>query len=57
MRMTSLIDCGATHNFMSLEVIEELNLSITATTSYGVVIGAGIQVKGKQICKWVVVEM
>lgn len=37
--VTILIDCGATHNFVSLELVEQLDLPITTTTNYGVVLG------------------
>lgn len=31
-----LIDCGATHNFISLELVKKLNILVTGTNSYGV---------------------
>lgn len=52
-----LVDCGATHNFLSLELVNELELPITSTTNYGVVMGTGESVKGKGICKGVVLEI
>lgn len=30
---TILIDCGVTHNFISLELVKQLDLSITITTN------------------------
>ena len=55
--VTILIDCGATHNFLSLELIEELKPPLLKTTNYGVVMGTGMAVRGKRICKGVIVEM
>lgn len=52
-----LIDCGATHNFIHRKLVEELNLSISKTTSYGIVIGDGTAVQGKGVCKQVIVEL
>lgn len=55
--VTILIDCGATHNFVLLELVKQLDLPITATTNYGVVMGSGEFVKGRGICRGVILEM
>lgn len=52
-----LIDCGATHNFISAELVEQLGLSTTETTSYGVFMGTGLSVRGADTCKGVVVSL
>ncbi|KAJ9705665.1 hypothetical protein PVL29_003637 [Vitis rotundifolia] len=52
-----LVDSGATHNFLSLELIQQLALPLTTTTSYGVMMGTGISVKGKGICRGVCISM
>lgn len=46
-----LIDCGGTCNFISLELVRKLELPTTATTNYGIVMGMGKSVQGKEICK------
>lgn len=35
-----MIDCRATHNFISLRLLEILNLPMTETTHYGVIMGS-----------------
>ncbi|KAL0539304.1 hypothetical protein IC582_023509 [Cucumis melo] len=45
-----LIDCGATHNFISEKLVTNLNLPLKATTNYGVILGSGAAIKGKGIC-------
>lgn len=52
-----LIDCGATHNFISQRLVEELEFPLTSTTHYGIVMGNGVAVKGKGVCKTVVVDL
>jgi len=52
-----LIDCGAIHNFISLKLVQDLDLPTTATTNYGVVMGSGKAIQGKGKCKGVVLEM
>ncbi|XP_022881659.1 uncharacterized protein LOC111398794 [Olea europaea var. sylvestris] len=52
-----LIDSGATHNFISWELIRKLNLPITETNGYQVQVGTGIAVKGKGKCQGVVFYM
>lgn len=55
--VTVLIGCGATHNFVSLELVEELKLPLISTSNYGVVMGTGVAVGGKGIFKGIIVEM
>ena len=52
-----LVDSGATHNFLSLDLVQQLALPLTTTTSYGVMMGTGISVKGKGICRGVCISM
>ena len=52
-----LIDCGATHNFLSMELIEELKLPLLTIANYGVVMGTRMAIRGKGICKGVIIEM
>ena len=51
-----MIDCGATHNFLFMELIEELKLPLLTTGNY-VVMGTEMAVLGKGICKRVIIEM
>ncbi|XP_062093477.1 uncharacterized protein LOC133799480 [Humulus lupulus] len=39
--VTVLIDSGATHNFISMDVVSAAGLPITTTTCYGVLLGTG----------------
>lgn len=57
LQVTVLIDCGATHNFIALGLVQKLELPITMTTSYGVILGSGKSIWGKGICKGVTLEM
>lgn len=52
-----LIDCGATHNFIGVNMVEDLQLPMVTTNSYGVVMGTGVAVKGKGICRSVVLTL
>ena len=47
--VVTMIDCGATHNFISTKLIQKLGISLQATTSYGVLMGTGMAVKGEDI--------
>ena len=43
--VVTMIDCGATHNFISTKLIQKLGISLQATTSYGVLMGTGMAMK------------
>ena len=45
-----LVDSGSTHNFISEQVVEELNLSTQSITSFGVQIGNGDVIRCNRIC-------
>ena len=36
-----MIDCGATHNFISATLVQKLGLPWETTSSYGVLMGIG----------------
>ena len=55
--MIVLIDCGATHNFISSKVVQKLGLPVEATLGYGVLMGTGKAIKGEGICKGVVLTI
>lgn len=45
-----LIDCGATHNFISEKLVNQLNLPMGETSHYRVLLGSSTTMKGKGIC-------
>ncbi|WZZ71775.1 hypothetical protein YC2023_083145 [Brassica napus] len=52
-----LIDSGATHNFISESVVQKLGLAISTTQGFGVMVGAGLTVKGKGVCEGVQLQL
>lgn len=50
-----MVNCGATYNFIHKKLVDELNLPLTLTLNYGVVVGNGEAYCGKGICKAIVV--
>lgn len=52
-----MIDPGATHNFISISVVEKLQIPITPLKSFGVSLGTGDAVQGEGECKQVVLEL
>ncbi|TYK09696.1 Ty3/gypsy retrotransposon protein [Cucumis melo var. makuwa] len=52
-----LIDCGATHNFVSEKLVKKLILPIKETSHYGVILGFGAAVQGKGICEKLEVQL
>lgn len=52
-----MIDCGATHNFISQHVANDLKLHCIETSSYGVIMGLGTPVKGTGMCRGVVLNL
>lgn len=52
----TLIDCGATHNFISSKLVQKLGLPTTVTTNYGFIMGFGESVRGEGICRGIVLE-
>ncbi|TYK03261.1 peroxidase 64 [Cucumis melo var. makuwa] len=52
-----LIDCGATHNFVSEKLVKKLILPIKETSQYGVILGSGAAVQGKGICEKLEVQL
>ncbi|KAA0062793.1 ty3-gypsy retrotransposon protein [Cucumis melo var. makuwa] len=43
-----MVDCEATHNFISLKLVDSLNLPMVETTNYGVIMGFGKVVQAKE---------
>lgn len=52
-----LIDPGATHNFVSLGRVAELQIPVTDSGGFGVSLGNGETVKGTGVCKDVVIQL
>ncbi|KAL1213452.1 RNA-directed DNA polymerase-like protein [Cardamine amara subsp. amara] len=52
-----LIDSGASHNFISQQVVNKLGLKIDKTKGYGVIMGSGMAVRGEGICRQAKLEM
>ncbi|GJZ44542.1 putative mitochondrial protein [Tanacetum coccineum] len=50
-----LIDCGATHNFISSKIVEELRLAVSDSGTFIVTLGNGETTRSKGICKGLVV--
>ena len=52
-----LVDCGASHNFISRELVHRLRIPITDTTRFGVETGIGDSIQGRGVCKDVVLVL
>lgn len=52
-----MVDPGATHNFVSLDAVEKLNIPVLPSKEFGVSLGTGESVMGTGIRKSVVLEM
>lgn len=48
-----LIDSGATHNFISPDIVEKSHIETSAHNNFTILVGMGISVKGSLICKGV----
>ncbi|KAK9106331.1 hypothetical protein Syun_022342 [Stephania yunnanensis] len=46
-----LIDSGASHNFISPELVHTLQLPVTSTNAYSILVGGGSKVPGAGICR------
>lgn len=56
-RVTILIDSGASLNFISVELVEELNLPILETEAYGVILGTKKLKKTQGVCRNVTLSL
>ncbi|KAL9444267.1 hypothetical protein AB3S75_017449 [Citrus x aurantiifolia] len=52
-----LIDSGATHNFISLDLVNKMQIPIVKTGAYGVTMGTGVAVKGEGLCRGVTIQL
>uniref|UniRef100_A0A803QDN9 Uncharacterized protein n=1 Tax=Cannabis sativa TaxID=3483 RepID=A0A803QDN9_CANSA len=55
--VTVLIDSGATHNFVLMEVFAAVGLPISATTCYGILLGTGGKGRTEGICSQVELDL
>ena len=46
-----LVDSGATHNFITADLVQELQLPVSQTEHYGVQMGTGQAVQGAGVCR------
>lgn len=46
-----LIDSGANHTFVSSDLVQQMNFSITKTPTFNVKLGDGCRVSSSEICK------
>ncbi|KAI0510225.1 hypothetical protein KFK09_010826 [Dendrobium nobile] len=52
-----LIDSGATHNFISNQIVESLGMELVDTGGYGVMMGTGKVEMGRGVCRGVVLKI
>lgn len=52
-----LVDSGATHNFISKEIVEKAKLSLTSSTNYGVILGTDEAICAAGVCKGVILTI
>ncbi|KFK40184.1 hypothetical protein AALP_AA3G341400 [Arabis alpina] len=55
--VTVMIDSGASHNFVSLGLVQQLCLAVDNTGGYGVVTGTSFTVPGNGICRTVTLSI
>ncbi|PKU74134.1 hypothetical protein MA16_Dca026394 [Dendrobium catenatum] len=52
-----LIDSGATHNFISTQIVDQMGMELVDTGGYGVMMGTGKVEMGRGVCKEVVLKI
>ena len=52
-----LIDCGASYNLISIDLVENLGIPCVGAHGFGVLMGIGLSDKGEVICKGVVLRL
>lgn len=55
--VVTLIDLGATHNFIASHLVASMGISIDETEPYGVRMGTGDSERGTSVCKGVVLHL
>ena len=56
-RVLILIDSGASHNFISQELVQQLGLKVTPTQTYGVRLGDGNKKNAQGCCEQMEVQL
>ena len=57
MKNNDLINLRAKHNFISKDLVQNLRLSVTKTSTYGIIMGIGDSVSRKGVCLGVVLHL
>ena len=52
-----LIDCGASHNFINSELVQQLKIPIVKIPTYFVEVGDGHKIKCMGVCKGVILQL
>lgn len=52
-----MVDPGATHNFLSLQLVEKLKIPVTESGNFGVSLGNGEAIRGSGVCKGVMLHL
>ena len=55
--MVVLIDCGASHNFILVELFAKLGIPSVGTHNFGVLMGTDLSVQGTSLCKGVMLQL
>ena len=48
-----LIDCGASHNFISMDLVQKTGIPSVGSHCFGVLMGTKLSIKGEGLCKGV----
>ncbi|KAJ1397185.1 Retrotransposon gag domain [Sesbania bispinosa] len=56
-RVTMLVDCGASHNFISSTPVRDKQLPVTETAAYTVEVGDGRKIKCKGVCQQLILQI
>lgn len=57
LEVSVFIDCGATHNFIAMALVEKLGAPIAETSTFGVIVGNKKQLKGRGVCMKLILEL
>lgn len=57
MKVVVMVDPGATHNFLSLKVIDQLHIPVTTSGIFAVSLGNGEAIRGQGVCKGVTLQL
>ena len=57
LQVVVLIDCGASHNFISMDLVQKLGIPSVSSHCFGVRMGTGLSIKGEGLCKEVTLQL